>query len=207
MVFIDNTPAPYCRTSRLCVTVEFVAHTSQIHCAFIRSSSTQNRGIILKKIAIIRSGGQTGADRGGLDAALKFEVPIAGWCPKNGLAEDCPTAPGVRALYPALVDTPSAGYEQRTGWNVRDAHATLIVAPLGVIPQSGTEMTVDFAHEYGRPVLVVDGISEEQKIFDWLEGLGYGLTLNIAGPRESKCPGVHNITQVVVERLLEADRD
>ena len=39
-------------------------------------------------IAKIISGGQTGADRGGLDAAIALNVPHGGWCPKGRRAED-----------------------------------------------------------------------------------------------------------------------
>lgn len=189
-------------------------HDVRIQCSMPDMTSWNNWGIVdrisregkpVKHIAIIRTGGQTGADRGGLDAAQKLGVPIAGWCPKGGLAEDCSHAPGLHALYPVLMDTPSSGYEQRTGWNVRDAHATLIVAPLGVIPMSGTEMTVDFAQRYQRPLLVVNGVSEEEAVLDWVASLSYGITLNVAGPRESKCPGVHDITMTVVEKLLQSD--
>jgi Circularly permutated YpsA SLOG family len=36
----------------------------------------------------IVSGGQTGADRGALDAALEADVPCGGWCPRGRSAED-----------------------------------------------------------------------------------------------------------------------
>ena len=38
-------------------------------------------------ITAIRSGGQTGVDRGALDAARAVGVPIEGWCPAGGWAE------------------------------------------------------------------------------------------------------------------------
>jgi hypothetical protein len=38
----------------------------------------------------IVSGGQTGVDRGALDAALAAEFPCGGWCPADGAAEDGP---------------------------------------------------------------------------------------------------------------------
>lgn len=41
-------------------------------------------GIVEKII----SGGQTGADRGGLDAAIALGIPHGGWCPKGRRAED-----------------------------------------------------------------------------------------------------------------------
>ena len=36
----------------------------------------------------IISGGQTGVDRGALDAALDLGVPCGGWCPEDRMAED-----------------------------------------------------------------------------------------------------------------------
>lgn len=157
----------------------------------------------LPVVSRIRSGGQTGADRAGLDAARDAGLPICGWCPRGGLAEDCPKAPGVRQSYPELCETPSDGYVQRTAWNVRDSHATLVVAPAGLEPRSGTEMTVRFAVSYGRPVLVVAGVEDLSQVRAWLSNLGRGLTLNVAGPRESKLPGTYEATRALVSSLLE----
>jgi hypothetical protein len=38
----------------------------------------------------IVSGGQTGADRAGLDWAVKHGIPHGGWCPEGRRAEDAP---------------------------------------------------------------------------------------------------------------------
>jgi hypothetical protein len=73
----------------------------------------------MMKIARLVSGGQSGVDRAALDVALALGIPCGGWCPKGRKAED-----GER--YP-LKETPSAGYSQRTRWNVRDADGTLIL--------------------------------------------------------------------------------
>lgn len=157
-------------------------------------------------VARIRSGGQTGADRGGLDAARDAGVPICGWCPPGGLAEDLTEPPGVLALYPELVEGHASGYVERTAWNVRDSHATLIVAPDGLEPRSGTEMTAIFAEQMERPYLVIEGWSVKEGVaraLTWLSGLGSrGLTLNVAGPRESKLPGVYDTTRAIVSGVL-----
>ena len=173
--------------------------------ALIAAQQAEADGISasLRRIAHIRSGGQTGADRGALDAAREAGVPICGWCPPGGLAEDMPEAPGLLALYPELKEGEAPGYVERTAWNVRDSHATLIVAPDGLEPLSGTEMTERFAREYGRPCLVVSGPEELGLVRDWLSGLGFGLTLNVAGPRESKTPGTYAATYEVVSQLLQ----
>lgn len=156
----------------------------------------------LTRISYIRSGGQTGADRGALDAAREAGVPICGWCPPGGLAEDLPQAPGLLERYPELKEGVSEGYVERTAWNVRDSHATLIVAPTGLEPKSGTDMTVRFAEDYGRPYLVIRSIAEVGATRTWLSTLGFGLTLNVAGPRESKSPGTYALTKKVIGLLL-----
>ena len=161
-------------------------------------------------ISQVRSGGQTGADRGGLDAAREAGVPICGWCPPGGLAEDFPEAPGLMKLYPELQEGHAPGYVERTAWNVRDAHATLIVSPGGLEPLSGTEMTKIFAERFGRPVLVLEGDNIEDDaatVLGWLRGLDMlGLTLNVAGPRESKMPGTYQKTKDIVAALLASQR-
>lgn len=161
-------------------------------------------------ISQVRSGGQTGADRGGLDAAREAGVPICGWCPPGGLAEDFPEAPGLMKLYPELQEGHAPGYVERTAWNVRDAHATLIVSPGGLEPLSGTEMTKIFAERFGRPVLVLEGDNIEDDAataLGWLRGLDtLGLTLNVAGPRESKMPGTYQKTKDIVAALLASQR-
>ena len=173
--------------------------------ALIATQQAEADGISasLRRIAYIRSGGQTGADRGALDAAREAGVPICGWCPPGGLAEDMPEPPGVLAAYPELKEGMAPGYVERTALNVRDSHATLIVAPDGLEPLSGTEMTERFARDYGRPCLVIEGPTEIDAARAWLAGLGFGLTLNVAGPRESKTPGTYAATFEVVSLLLQ----
>ena len=73
---------------------------------------------MLKKII---SGGQTGADRAGLDVALDAGFPCGGWCPKGRKAEDG----RIPDKYP-LTETGSADYLKRTEKNVVDADGTVI---------------------------------------------------------------------------------
>ena len=177
---------------------------TNIPSSLIAAQQKEATGICVgkRRIAYIRSGAQTGADRGALDAARACGVPICGWCPPGGLAEDMQRAPGVCALYPELVMGKSEGYVERTAWNVRDSHATLIVAPEGLEPYSGTEMTARFAAEFKRPCLDISGMGEIDRARAWLKGLGHELTLNVAGPRESKVPGTYEETYKVICQLL-----
>ncbi len=145
----------------------------------------------MAKIKMIRSGGQSGVDRAALDAARSCKITICGWCPKGGWAEDDPDPPGVTARYPELQETPSIRVEQRTVWNVRDADATLIIAPEPSGASPGTELTAKAATAFGKPCLIVRREDDAQEVLVWLAGLGDELILNIAGPRESECPGAY----------------
>jgi hypothetical protein len=95
------------------------------------------------------SGGQTGVDRGALDAALAFEVECGGWCPAGRLAEDG-TIP---TRYPVM-ELANAGYAERTARNVTDSDGTLVISKGE--PVGGTRETVDRCIEMGKPYLIID---------------------------------------------------
>ncbi len=187
---------------------EILTHADPVDAIYVQAQQGEADAIAssVPRISYIRSGGQTGADRGALDAAREMGVPICGWCPPGGLAEDMPQAPGLLAQYPELKEGVSKGYVERTAWNVRDSHATLIVAPAGLEPCSGTEMTARFAEEYDRPCLVIRSIGELGAVRTWVSTLGRGITLNVAGPRESKTPGTYALTKTIVKLLLASER-
>jgi hypothetical protein len=155
----------------------------------------------MARIAKIISGGQTGADRAGLDAAIDLGIPHGGWCPRGRLAEDGP----VSGRY-ALQETESYQYIVRTERNVCDADATLVF--FRHFPSGGTAATIAFARRHHKPVLTLDIAefanpeSAAGSVRDWLNHLqlqpelgadsgGTGIILNIAGPRESTLPGVY----------------
>jgi hypothetical protein len=147
----------------------------------------------------ICSGGQSGADRAALDWAIAHGFPHGGWCPRGRKAEDGPLA----AVY-LLHETESAGYRARTARNVRDSDATLIVN-LGEL-EGGSLETLRIAERSGKSVRVVrmDTAPDEATIGAlraWLGGLRVE-KLNIAGPRESKRPGVYQATQALLDRLF-----
>lgn len=147
----------------------------------------------MKKIV---SGGQTGVDRAALDLALKAGIPCGGWCPKGRLAEDGPIDP----RYP-LKETPSAEYRERTEWNVRDSDGTLILTRGK--PTYGTAMTVDFAKDHEKPCLIVDleKKNEVEGVKRWIE-TNRILVLNVAGPRESKCPGIYQESKEFLKKIF-----
>src|SRR6266536_1910541 len=97
----------------------------------------------------IVSGGQTGADRGGLDAAISLGIEHGGWCPAGRRAED-----GAVPTRYRLRETLATDYSVRTQLNVREADGT-IVFTRGA-PTGGSALTVEHARKLGRPVLHVD---------------------------------------------------
>ena len=153
------------------------------------------------KIAVIRSGGQTGVDRGALDAARELNFPITGWCPSGGLAEDYPEPPGLLKKYPELEETPSGEYLERTVWNVRDSDATLVLKPEEIESSYGTDYTIGAADGLERPCLVLDRVDVGLAI-EWLDSLEDELDLNVAGLRESKYPGIYDMAYDLVAGIL-----
>jgi hypothetical protein len=138
----------------------------------------------------IVSGGQTGVDRAALELARRKGIPLGGWCPAGGWAEDLTDPPGVRGLFPELQETPSSDPRERTQWNVRDSHATLVLLRRDV-ESPGTEATVEAVRELGRAHLVAD-VDDVATVRTWLDGLPDGVVLNVAGPRESEAAGIHD---------------
>ena len=155
---------------------------------------------------LIISGGQTGADRAALDAAISLDFPYGGWCPRGGWAEDMPSPPGVLAQYPALRETASADPRERTRSNVCDSDATLLLTlSAGLDGSKGACLAVEIAREIGRPFLVLD--IEDRASLDvareWLASLKHSAAvINIAGPRESEAPGLYRAAYAFLRALL-----
>jgi len=149
----------------------------------------------------IISGAQTGVDRAALDAAMSCGLDYGGSIPRNRRAEDGP----VDARYAALTELQSDDYTTRTRRNVLDAEATLILCPGS--PEGGTALTEHIALELGRPVLIVDidkktYRSSIDSIRAWLTTLAPAV-LNIAGPRESKNPGLYTRALNILEKVFQ----
>jgi len=152
-------------------------------------------------ISRIVSGGQTGADRGALDAAIAAGVIHAGWCPAGGWAEDKPYPPGVLVDFPGLKPTISAEPGVRTRLNVRDSHATVVLGDPGSSP--GAALMIASAAELGRPCLVAPATAEAARV--WLADVGRELIVNVGGPRESEEPGLYERAREFVTLLLAGD--
>jgi hypothetical protein len=143
----------------------------------------------------IISGGQTGADRGGLDAALILNIPHGGYCPRSRKAED-----GRIPDRYYLTELESDDYRVRTKHNVARAHATIVFA-YGP-PDHGSALTVKCCHELRTQCLVVDLLSKRPLGIKSFLKLAKRKTLNVAGNRESRSPGIQvRVRDILVEVL------
>ena len=148
----------------------------------------------------IITSGQTGADQGALDAALRLGHPCGGWCPKGRKSE----AGRIPDRYP-MQEHPSASYPARTEANDRDADGTLVF--ISGQPTRGTALTLKLARKHAKPLFIVDleqaaVDAAAERIWEW--GVENRIkVLNVAGSRESKHPGIGGIVQAVIGRVIE----
>lgn len=154
----------------------------------------------------IVSGGQTGADRGGLDAAIELDIDHGGWCPRGRKAED-----GHIPDHYRLVETGSSDYRKRTELNVRDSNATIIF--VGEVLSGGSALTETYCDKHHKHCLVVylktgtpfpELMNQVHRFLEkWKP-----VTLNIAGSRESKVPGIQEMVQrLLVSTFMELSGD
>lgn len=138
--------------------------------------------ILIKKII---SGGQTGADRGGLEAAKMLGIPTGGFITRGYMTENG-RDPSLKNF--GLTELSSTDYEERTIRNVKESDGTVVFCKTdkkGNITGDGTMLTVYTAVTFSKPVIV----NPDSKAFvSWLDQNKIR-TLNVAGNRESIFPG------------------
>lgn len=144
--------------------------------------SEPDRNSVLEKII---SGAQTGVDRAALDIAMEMGIPAGGYCPQGRKAEDG----RIPDRYP-VTELPTPDYSARTEMNVRESDGTLILN-MGML-SGGTGLTFELAAMHGKPCIVVQldfPDREPGQVVSWIRENRIRV-LNVAGPRESKMPGV-----------------
>lgn len=147
----------------------------------------------------IISGGQTGADRAALDAAMESHFPIGGSCPVGRMAED-------GSIHPRyLLEEIAGGYKARTKKNVEDSDGTLIFYHCYL--QDGTEQTVVFCIEAGKPykLIDIDIVTIDAAVNQILSFVNdYSIaTLNVAGPRHSSCSSIYDFVKESVKIAIQ----
>lgn len=153
----------------------------------------------LKRIV---SGGQTGVDRGALDAALAADFPCGGWVPGDRMAED-----GVIADRYPLMPLPYGNYRQRTRLNVVDSSGTAILYEGILSSSSGTRLTRDLCELLERPCILIgareipDPVAAAEAVVKFIED-HHIETLNVAGPRASGWPDGYRFALNVISGVI-----
>lgn len=148
----------------------------------------------------IISGGQTGADQGGLAAGQALGLKLGGWLPQGWRTDEGPR-PDLAQL--GLQEHWSPKYPPRTAANVQGADGTLII--LGRV-SSGTALTQRLCQQYRKPYHVVEladiQLREEVDAFrHWLRENRIRV-LNVAGNRERIFPGIFAATRDFIVTAL-----
>lgn len=148
----------------------------------------------------IVSGGQTGADRGALSAAMDCGIPCGGWCPEGRKAEDGAIPP----RFPVR-ELPGAGYAERTKRNVADADGTVVVY-CGEL-EGGSALTASACRQQHKPLCLID--RGRLASGEGAEALAAFITehdidvLNVAGPRASKWPDAERCVREILSAVFD----
>lgn len=143
-------------------------------------------------------------DRGAIEAAREVGFPYGGLVPKGRKAED-----GIVPLeFVGMTEDTTCGYLHRTERNVMDSDATLILSPTRTL-SGGTRRTAAFCKKHGKPCFVVNPFDTDGAACMmlaqgfWAEFGRRKIVLNVAGPRESKAPGIQAAARRLVKTLVE----
>jgi len=156
------------------------------------------------KLEKIISGGQTGADFGGLLGAKDAGIPTGGWAPKGYRTQNGPMPELARF---GLLETASADYPDRTERNVRDADGTVVY---DVSPKfsAGSDLTVRLCHQHKKPCLVIKMFSDKDvsDLVDFIDSHNIKV-LNVAGNRETNAPGIQEkVRKIVAQAIAELSK-
>jgi hypothetical protein len=163
----------------------------------------------------IVSGGQTGVDRGALDAALVAGFACGGWCPADRGAEDgvIPDRYPLIPLPAAIIGKDSQmrearqialGYRARTLKNVQDSDGTVIL--FSETLSGGTLLTQKLCMREKKPFIALDSqvatkLRAAGAVAKFIEEHGISV-LNVAGPRLSGWPGGYRFALGVVGAVI-----
>jgi len=127
---------------------------------------------------------------------MAIGIEHGGWCPQGRIAED-----GVIPAKYQLYEAESAEYPVRTERNIVDSDGTLILFRGRLF--GGTDLTRRLAIRLEKPYRLVELTEnpDPAPVRRWLLENGIQV-LNVAGPRESNCPGIRRISFEFLRLLL-----
>lgn len=158
-------------------------------------------------LAAIISGGQTGADRGALEAAIDLDLGFGGWAPFGWRSEDG-TVPEI--YRDRMGQTKTADYGMRTRLNVQDSDGTLLISFAETLT-GGSHYTAEQCRRQRKPsrhlVLPAGGKTRipdavRTSLLEWIAGSKITV-LNVAGPRESKERGLQQAVRDALVWVFE----
>ena len=144
----------------------------------------------------IISGGQTGADRGALEASKLLKIKTGGWAPRNYRTERCDDL-SLKEF--GLFETEATNYQVRTKMNVMESDGTVW---FGNPNSPGGKLTLSTAKELNKPYLILEK-STKGLLVPWINQNKIKI-LNCAGNRESKNPGIQErVKNFLIEELKD----
>lgn len=148
----------------------------------------------------IISGGQTGADEAGLQAAYDLGFKTGGTAPLGYKIQnfegfnECNLE--LKTKF-GLTEHSSSTYPPRTKKNVRDSNGTVL---FGYIESSGAKLTIKTCNQLNKPLIINPSSLE---LFDWIKQNKIEI-LNCAGNRLSEYnPSIYNDTYEIVYKTLK----
>ena len=139
------------------------------------------------------SGGQTGVDQAGLQAATACGLATGGFIPQGWITDN---GPDVTLKRFGLIEHPSASYFPRTEMNVRTSDGTVW---LGDVSSPGGRCTIRFAQSAKRPHIVNPSMNQLRA---WIIDNNI-VTLNVAGNRERIHPGITLRAEKFLTRVFQ----
>ena len=153
----------------------------------------------------IISGGQTGADQGGLEAAEALGILTGGFIPKGFRTENGPR-PDLAKRFD-LVEHSAWGYPPRTRTNVFTSDMTIC---FGNIHSPGSKLTRKYCNELGKFFMIFDyPLTDSNEIERYKFSLHTEMSIinpkiiNIAGNREGTNPGIQEFTRNTLIEVLK----
>lgn len=140
------------------------------------------------RLSRVISGGQSGADRAGLEVARALGIPTGGTAPKGWRTEYGPDL-DLRDVF-GLVESESLGYDARTLANVRGSDGTVVFGAA----TGGTGLTLGYCRVLEKPHL---HNSDAATLRAWITEFDIKI-LNVAGSRHSKNPRIFDVAAEVV---------
>jgi hypothetical protein len=131
----------------------------------------------------IISGGQTGADQGGLEAGRELGLATGGTAPYNYMTECGPQMAALQTYGLVAGKYDPRTYPKRTEQNVKDADATVI---FGNVNEVGSNLTFKLCIKHKKTVALIEMHALESAVNGTISGFGYETSFfDVSGYRHS----------------------